>query len=70
MGPGMQVGMPLARLTADEKVALMLSVLDEKKESDHCLVGFYLFMAGKDEDADRELKKGGKGAEAVRALFR
>ena len=70
MSRGMQVGMPLERLTADEKVALVLSILDEQKESDRCLAGFYLFMAGKDDDAERHLKKGGKGADAVRALFR
>ena len=69
MSRGMQVGRPLAKFSADEKVTLVLSVLREKEKADRCLAAFYLLAAGRDEEAEDHLKKGGKGADAVRAAF-
>ena len=68
-GNGLEVGMRLSRLPADDRANLALSVLREDSAEDHCLAAFFMLAAGRDEDAEGHLDAGGEGAEAVRAVF-
>jgi hypothetical protein len=69
-GSGLEVGMRLSRLSADDRANLALSVVREGSAEDHCLAAFFMLAAGRDEDAEDHLDAGGEGAEAVRAVFR
>ena len=61
--------MPWERISAEEKSKLTLSVLREKEPADHALMALYLLIAGDDAKAKTHLRKAGRLADEIRAMF-
>ena len=57
------------RISDGDRVSLALGVVRDANPGDHCIAAFYLFLAGKHREAERQLLGVGAPGDAVRALF-
>jgi hypothetical protein len=70
MSRGMEIGMPLERITAEDKAQLIQSVLRKDSAADHALAALYLLSAGDEDAAKDHLGAAGKDAETIRSMFK